>query len=109
MSGSRSRRKGRVWENAVVRWLREHGFPWVKHNEYLDASEGDILNIEGWSIECKNHKEMKLSSWVDQAATQAAEAGVERYAVVIKRPRTTDVGQAYVVMPLEVFAAWLQE
>ena len=109
MSGAKSRRKGRAWENTVTAWLRNNGFPSVERNEYLNAQAGDILGIPGWSLECKNGARIELAAWTDQAATQAETAGAEHYAVIAKRKGTTDAGKAYVVMPLEVFAAWMTE
>lgn len=107
--GATSRRKGRRWENVVVNWFRDHGFPSVERNEYLNAQSGDILGIPGWSLEAKDHQRLELAGWVDQAARQAVEADCPYYAVIVKRKGVTDAGKAYVVMPLSVFAEWMHE
>ena len=106
---AKSRRKGRVWNNAVVNWLRDNGFPSAERTEYLDAQTGDILGIPGWSLECKNGQRTELAAWVDQSTEQAETAGVPYHAVIHKRKGVGDVGKAYVTMPLDVFANWLLE
>lgn len=107
--GSMSRRKGRRWENVVVNWLRDHGFPSIERNEYLNAQAGDILGIPGWSLECKSAQRLELAAWTDQAALQAVQAGCPHYAVIVKRKGIPSPGGAYVVMPLAVFADWMKE
>ena len=107
--GGMSRRKGRRWENDIVAWLRDNGFPNAERNEYLNAQAGDILGFPSWSLEAKNGQRLELAAWVDQAALQAVQADVPHYAVIVKRKGVPSPGGAYVVMPLAVWAEWMKE
>lgn len=108
MSGT-SRRKGRRWETTLVNWFNNNGHPNVERNEYLNAQSGDLLGIPFWSLEAKNAARLDLAGWTDQAQRQAETADCPNYAVIAKRKGTADPGDAYVIMPLRVFAAWLKE
>lgn len=107
--GQTSRRKGRRWENAVVAWLNDNGFPSAQRNEYVNAQAGDILGLPSWSLECKSGQRLDLAAWVDQARIQAVTADCPYYAVIAKRKGVTDPGGAYVVHTLDNFARWLRE
>lgn len=109
MSGARSRRKGRAWENAVAGWLRSHGFPLAQRREYLDANLGDIEGVPGWSLEAKAAGTLSLGAWVEQAQRQAENAGVDRYAVVVKRHGRASPKDAFIVMSMSEWARWAKE
>ncbi len=99
-SGRSSRRKGATFEAQVASWLREHGWPYAERRSAgMDGT--DILGIIGWSVECKNRSDVAggVRDGVDQAVSEADVTGSWPVAVV-KRPRRSDVGESYAVMPL---------
>jgi hypothetical protein len=100
-----SKRKGTAWESAVVDWLRTHGWPYAERRALAGVNDkGDVSGLPGVVIEAKNAKSITLAAWVDELLVECANANAEVGAVVIKRRGTTDVGRAYAVMPLEMFA-----
>ncbi len=102
--------KGAAWETAVVRWLREHGWPnaerRVKHG-ILD--EGDVSGIRGVVIEAKDVRRLDLRAWCDEAERERKNAGASVGVVVLKRSGTTDVGDSYSIMRTREMAAFLFE
>lgn len=100
---SASRRKGTAFETAVVNYLREAGFGRAERRALggkLD--KGDIAGVDGWTFECKNERSIDLAGYMEEAGKEAANAGTEKYAAVVKR-RNRGVSDAYVVLPLAVF------
>jgi hypothetical protein len=97
-------RKGDQFERDVVQYLT----PWWPRAERRRArgvrlDRGDLVGIDGWVVECKDHASIDLAGFVDQAAQEAENAGVSRYVAVVKR-RRRGIDQAYAVMPLRVWA-----
>lgn len=92
--------KGSRWELAVVKFLQErfgrHAFR--PHQEgYVDV--GDI-HISPWVLQCKDVGKHNFSGYINDAERQAAAAGEEYGAAVVKR-RNYSTRLAYVVMTLE--------
>jgi hypothetical protein len=50
---NRNLRSGRDWEEAVARYLREHGFPQAEVMRVHHPDRGDVGQVEDWTIECK--------------------------------------------------------
>lgn len=112
MSGMTSRRKGMTYENEVfnrlLAWCEGTGRTITKQNR--SGYDGDDLLLELFgravSIECKNQKEMKLASWVDQAVANAKQGQVP--VVFHKRRGTMKVDAHYVTMRVEDFLRLLE-
>jgi len=68
------------------------------------VDKGDIGGIPDLTIQVKNHKEMRLALWVDEARQQASNAGNAVFVVIHKRRGKGDPGQWYVTTTLQVFA-----
>jgi Holliday junction resolvase len=100
---SKTRDKGRRFENEVVDYLVENGFEYAVRNE-LNSPVGDIGNVPV-VLECKNHKTMTLAEWCDQAQRSSEKAN-KPWFVVHKRIRK-NIKQAYVTTDLEQFAKML--
>jgi hypothetical protein len=106
-----AKRKGDTFERDVVGFFRDTGWPacsrrgsqwWTKDRYAPDI--GDIVDgPEGWALQCKNHQSIDLASYLDDAAQQARNARKPWFAAIVKR-RRRHVSEAYVVMPLAVFA-----
>lgn len=64
---SASKDKGTRAETAVVRYLREHGFPHAERAPLRGANDqGDITGLPLWVIEVKAHKVPRWAAWMDE-------------------------------------------
>lgn len=100
---SASRQKGTAFETAVVRYLQDQGFGAAERRALSGKNDrGDVAGLPGWTLELKAEKAISLASYVDEARTEAVNAGTDLYAAVVKR-RGKGVSEAYVVLPLQVF------
>lgn len=101
-----SKKRGTAFEVAVVDWLISRGFRWAERRALAGTRDrGDIAGIPGVVLELKSCKEIRLAEWVDEARAEAANAGVDVWAVVAKRKGRGDPGEAYVITNLATFAA----
>ncbi|MFK0290308.1 hypothetical protein ACIQU6_07475 [Streptomyces sp. NPDC090442] len=104
MSAAR-KRLGTAFESAVREYLNE-GLTDRRHMAFRKAQTGyrDTGDVDAWpfTIEAKNHREINLASFVDQAEREAEAADTPFGAAVVKR-RGKGAGAAYVVMSLEQF------
>ncbi len=106
---SANKQKGTSFETAGVVYMRdEHGLPVERRALRGNRDCGDISGLPGWILEFKNCVRMCLAEWMDEAHKEAANDGAPFYAVVHKR-RGKNVSQAYVTMPLEIWAQWYRE
>ncbi|MBX6421840.1 MAG: hypothetical protein IRZ06_12665 [Nevskia sp.] len=101
---SKSRKKGTTFERTIANYIAL----WIPGTDraapHGSKDVGDIY-IPGenrFIIEAKCHRDMRLSEWVDEAAVEAANAGVHVGVVVHKRTRRP-VHDQYVTMTLENF------
>lgn len=103
-------KKGPLFEAMVVAYLQSHGFPYAERRVLGGQKDrGDVAGIPGVCLELKNCKEMKLGPWLNEAADEADNANAEIFAVVHKRIGKGDPGEAFVTMPLRVFATILRD
>lgn len=108
---NRAKQRGTSFETAVVNYCRDHGFPYARRLALAGGADtGDItLGDEPAggpvTIEAKDHAKLDLAGFVDEAITEAANAGTPLGVAVVKR-RGKNVSQAYVVTTLE---AWLRD
>jgi len=96
---SKARAKGTSYESEIVAYLRENGFPDAKRNE-LNSPLGDIGNVP-IVVECKNHKEMTLSTWMNQAEVSGGKAN--KFFAVFHKRRGKNASKSYVTMSLDQF------
>jgi len=105
-----SKRKGSAWELAIAKYLVEKGW---KHAERRIAGstidKGDIYGIIGCVIEAKNEKRIDLSGYLKELEVEMRNAKAETGVVMVKKKGTTDVGQAYAVMPIELWVKLMKE
>lgn len=103
-----ARRKGSAFEAQVVHYLVEHGFPDCERRVMGGSRDrGDVAGIPAWTLELKATRQLDLAGALREAEVEAAHAGTSRYAAVLKR-RMRPVGDAYVVVPLSIFAELIQ-
>ena len=105
---SKNKAKGTAFETDVAKYLGEF-FRGVFRKAIGGVNDtGDIGGLPGWSIECKNHAALDIAGWVDQARRQSVTEKTYRFAVVHKR-KYRNVREAYVTMPLYVFAGFVAD
>ena len=100
---NKAKQKGTAFETAVVRFLADETGAWVERRALSGTNDkGDLLGdgvLADWCLEAKNHKAIDLAGFVDQAETEARNAGSRWFAAIVKR-RNKSVKDSYVVMPL---------
>ena len=94
---NRSKQKGTAWETACARYLQ------VERRTLQGKYDKGDLSIPGIVVECKNAQRFALAEWLDEAALEAANAGVQDYIVWAKRRGTTNPGECYVITTGDVF------
>ena len=106
-------RKGSMWRHKVELWLSDAGFVTTvrgigyQGDDLLGILPGNHAGISiaagpplRLSIEAKNHRDIRLSSFVDQAVVQANSYEDSTLPLaVIHRPGRAEVDDAYAVMP----------
>ena len=111
--GALSRRKGRAWEQALVRMLKPIFGEQVKRGlaqSRFGASEApDVNNVPGWWVEAKHGQLVNLRAALEQASTAMAAAAIpgdtRRPVAFCKDNRSRPVAVLY----LDDFLALLQE
>lgn len=105
---SREARKGASFEKQIADYLKDKtGLDIDRRVKHGSKDTGDIhgafLNNSRVVIECKNHKQMQLATWIDEAAKEAENDGATWYFVVHKRKGkgTEKIGETYVTTTLE--------
>lgn len=107
---SKQRAKGTAAETAVVRYLREHGFPHAERRAlHGTADKGDITGCGPIVFEVKNHKTLDLAGWLKELDDEMNNAGVAHGAVIAKKRGTTDPGDWYAVMPVRLLVQLLRD
>lgn len=107
---SKAKQKGTAAETAVVNWLKGKGRKHVERRSLNGSSDrGDIAGLPGVVIEVKNHARMELSAWVSELEVEMLNDKADTGTVIHKKKGTTDVGQWYATMPVEVWYNLLKE
>lgn len=106
---STARRKGSSYARDVCQYLAETlGLPVERRVDGGTKDRGDVAGVPGWVLEAKACRQLDLAGWMEEALKEAANDGAPYYAVVAKR-RMKGVQQSYVILPLEIWAAWYRE
>ena len=108
---SAAKAKGTKHESAIVTFLRDHGFPWADRVPLSGTRDrGDVTVGPGSPvIEAKNQARHSFAEWLDEATTEAANAGAPFGVVWAKRRGKGSPGDGYVVMDGSTFAALLKQ
>lgn len=105
---SQNKAKGTAFETLIVRYLAEHGFPHAERRALAGTHDlGDITGTPGIVWECKNHKTLSFSEWLEEAEREKTNAGADYGIVVAKRRGKGDAADQYAVMRLEDLVALL--
>jgi hypothetical protein len=93
-----NKRKGDAFELSVQRYLSER-LDCERIPAGATVDRGDL-----WTrtclVQCKNQKSIRLGEWLRETIQQQQDARKELHALVIKRYRSTDPADQYVVMTL---------
>lgn len=82
---SKSKARGTDTETKVVRYLIEEGFPRAERRALKgEFDEGDVTGIEGVCIEIKGDRSNKVSAWKKETVTEAKNAKVGMYLLVVR-------------------------
>lgn len=105
-----AREAGTKWETAIVAALIDAGWPHTERRRLAGSNDrGDIAGITGVCIEAKNTNRLELAAAVDEAKTEAANAGARIGVAWIKRKGKASPLDGYVVMDGATFLALLGE
>ena len=98
-----SRRVGAVFESEVVAFLQDRGLP-VERSRGLEGARdvGDVLGLDRWVLDCKDHGVLKLAAWLRQVAKERSNAS-KPFGAAVVRKRGGSVAESYVVLSLEDF------
>lgn len=100
-------RKGSAWRYLVQNFLEDIGMA-VTRRGIGDAGDDLTATMTGMnlSVEAKNHRQIRLAEFVDQAEQQAPEDAIP--IVFVHRPNKASVDDGYVVMSGRAFRRLLQ-
>ena len=104
-----AKRKGSEYERLIVNYLRAQGYEVDRTRAGWSDDRGDIHGIQGVVLECKNHKTIKLSAWMEELAVEMANAGCDMGAVVHKKRGSQEGGEQYATLPFALFIKLLKE
>ena len=117
---SRSKQAGTATESAVVKWARAHGFPQARREVLHGSSDqGDVMLCDTPKVivEVKHRRtsngnaavgqpgEKELDGWLRETHAEMLNSKATYGLLVVKRSRTTDVGQWWCYMRIIDFAA----
>lgn len=85
---SKSKDRGTETERMVVRYLAENGFPKAERRALAgEFDKGDVVGIDGVCIEVKGDRSNRISKWKNEAMTEARNAGVGMFLLVVRVER----------------------
>lgn len=96
-----SKQKGTSWETAIVNYLVGLFFRATRIVLHGREDHGDVLlETESWriTIEAKNERKITLSSYVDEAVRESANAGTDLGVAWVHRRGKSSPADGYVVM-----------
>jgi hypothetical protein len=107
---SKAKQKGTAAETAVVNYLKDKGRKHIERRSLNGSNDrGDIAGVPGVVIEVKNHARMELSQWLSELEVEMRNDKADTGVVIHKKKGTTDVGQWYATMPVDVWHKLLSE
>lgn len=103
------KRAGARFEQQVADYLATNGFPYAERRHTNGPKDrGDIAGVPGWTLEAKAERTMDVAGALNESAKEAANAGTRWHAAILKRRRRS-IADAYVVLPLYLFAELVRE
>lgn len=81
--------KGRLAENAVVGYLRDHGFPHAERRRLEGINDkGDLISAPGlvWEVKYAGSSKLRLTGWIKETDIETVNANADFGILVIKQP-----------------------
>jgi Holliday junction resolvase len=105
---SKSKAKGTAFETLIVNYLRDT-YPNVERRTLSGIHDkGDIAGTNKKLVwECKDHKTLNFSGWLNEAEVERENAGAEFGIVVAKRRGHGSASSQYAVLTLETLVQLL--
>ena len=109
-----SKARGTAAETALVKWLRDNGFPHADRKPlYGNRDQGDIAVTAGFIIEAKVNAKAGtgqpphglLTAWMEQTEAERQNAGADLAVLVVKRAGTAYCGAWFAYLTAGQFAA----
>lgn len=101
MKPATAKAKGRMVEQALVAYLRDHGYPYAERRRLSGAHDrGDIAGVPGVVIEVKSAAEWKPVQWCRELVTEMHNDGAAAGFVAARPKATPDPEQWIALLPL---------
>lgn len=101
--------RGTRWETSVERYLKDEGFKVYRQPLRGKADCGDIHIGDSVVVECKSQQRHSFAEWLDEAETEASNAGLDVGIVWAHRRGFASPADGYVVMSGRTLAYLLRE
>lgn len=110
MTGRASRRKGSRGELEVAKVFADHGFNVRRTPNSGGLSiKGDLIGLDGYSVEVKRQERLAIPAWLRQAHR---DAGIDVPLLIFRTSATLKadpLSRWHVTLPLDDFAALLAD
>lgn len=109
---SAAKAKGTIAESALVKFLRENGWPLAERRALTGTNDqGDVTGTPLLAWEVKNHKSYKFPQWIDEANVEAENAGAD-YGILVVKPNGIGLSNQkhwWAILTLEAMTQLLRE
>jgi hypothetical protein len=107
---SKAKQKGTAAETAVVKFLRDNGFPYAERRAlHGNLDKGDITGCGPIVFEVKDHAKIALAQFLSELKEEVANAEAQTGACIVKKRGTLKVADWYAVMPVGWLVDLLKE
>lgn len=110
MNPRTAKAKGRAFENSIVEYLTEAGWPYTERRRLAGfADKGDISGVPGIMVEAKAQREYSLPAWMREVDAQTKHAKAALGVLWMKLNGKAKAADGLVVMRPETFVRLLRE
>lgn len=98
---SKAKQKGTAAETAVVKFLRDNGFPYAERRAlHGTLDKGDITGCGPIVFEVKDHAKITLAQFISELQEEVQNATAQTGLCIVKKRGTLQVKDWYAVMPV---------
>jgi len=92
---SKAKAKGTAAETALVKYLRDHGFPGAERRALTgEFDQGDVTGTPCLAWEVKNHRSYKFPEWLKEAQVEAKNAKAD-FGILVVKPNGVGLTSAH--------------